>query len=412
VRRLQKFPCKSDYWRKFAAKKLALTGYPYLMNSLPVSYARQRTSWRDAWSVGKVVLSPHLAMGPQRDLFERELRQFVGVSFAVEVSSGTAALHAAYSALSLAPGDEIIVPAMTFAATATAAVHQGASVKFADVNPASGLVDVASVKALLSDRTKAVVAVDYAGQPADIPALLQLARPRGITVVADAAHSLGSSLGNRPVGTLADITCFSMFATKNIAAGEGGAVVTNSADFGKRARRFASHGIRREPDAPVDEPWEPWVYDVAELGLNYRPSEMQSALAISQLRKLSKFKVKRKKIFDRYHRELAEIEQLGLPTPTEESDVMWHLFPVRVHASERLALYNFLHSKGIIVQVNYLPVYFHSLFADAGYPRGLCPGAEAFYSQELSLPIHAGLTASQQNRVITAVKQFYGKRNE
>lgn len=346
-------------------------------------------------------------MGPQRDGLERDLSRQANADFAVAVSSGTAALHAAYSAVGISPGDEVIIPAMTFAATATAAMHQGAVVKFSDVDPATGLVDVASVENLVTNRTKVIVAVDYAGRPADAPSLMEFGRQREITVMVDAAHSLGSSLDGHPVGSLADITCFSMFATKNIAAGEGGGVVTNSVTYGQRARRFASHGIRREPDSPTAESWDPWVYDVEELGLNYRPSEMQSALARSQLRALHKFKTKRQRIFDRYHSEFAELHEIELPHDPPDADVMWHLFPIRVTASERLALFRHLRSRGIIVQVNYLPVYFHSLFDARQYPLGLCPGAEKFYREEISLPIHVGLTSQQQGRVIDAVKDFY-----
>lgn len=355
-----------------------------------------------------MVRSSHLAMGPMKDALEHELRISTGASFAVAVSSGTAALHAAYAALGIGPGDEVIVPAITFASTATTVAHRGATVKFADVDPVSGLIDVESVKNLVSDRTKAVVAVDYAGRPVETAPILDAVRPLGITLVADSAHSLGSSLDGVPVGSLADITCLSMFATKNVAAGEGGAVVTNSKPLAEKVRAFASHGIKRAPAPQAGELWDPWVYDIDSLGLNYRASELQAALAVSQMGRLESFKVKRQKIFDRYVRELAGVRGLSLPTTPDNADVVWHLFPIRVDASVRRELFTFLHQKGIIVQVNYLPVYFHSFFDSDEYPLGICPSAELFYSQEISLPIHAGLTPSQQSRVIASLRTFFG----
>ena len=348
-------------------------------------------------------------MGPQRDLFEKELAEFVDTRFAVAVSSGTAALHAAYAAAGISAGDEVIVPAMTFASTATAALHLGAEIKVADVDPETGLVDPASVDALISERTKAIVGVDYAGQPCDIEGLKRLTQTSDITVISDSAHSLGSSLNGRAVGGLADVTCFSMFATKNVAAGEGGAVVTNSAELGSRARRFSAHGIIRGTGDRTFDSLEPWFYDVAELGLNYRPSEMQMALARSQLSQIKHFRAKRQEIFARYVRELREVSELALPEEQVNAEIMWHLFPVRVRPHDRLALFNYLHSQGVIVQVNYRPIYFNSLFLAKDYPRGLCPGAEKFYAQEVSLPMHAALTSRDQGRVIRAIKRFYSK---
>ena len=376
-----------------------------------ISYARQSTSRADARAVARVVRSSHLAMGPMKDALEHELRSTTGASFAVAVSSGTAALHAAYAALGVGPGDEVIVPAITFASTATTVVHRGGVVKFADVDPVSGLIDVESVKNLVSDRTKAVVSVDYAGRPAEIQPILDIVRPLGIRLVADAAHSLGSSLNGVPVGSLADVTCLSLFATKNVAAGEGGGVVTNSSHLAEKAREFASHGIKRAPAEQAGESWDPWVYDIDALGLNYRPSELQAALAVSQIKRLGKFQSKRQKIFDRYVSELAGIEELSLPVTPEKADIVWHLFPIRVDASIRRDLFTFLHQRGIIVQVNYLPVYFHSLFGSDKYPRGLCPSAELFYSQEISLPIHAGLSSSQQMKVISSIRAFFRMRS-
>ena len=373
----------------------------------PISYARQMTTLKDMVAVSMVVRSSHLAMGPQRNFLEKELQQFVGAEFALATSSGTAALHAAYASLSIQPGDEIIVPAITFAATATAAMHRGAVIRFADVNPESGLIDVNSVGELMNSRTLAVVGVDYAGQPCDIPAMKKLASGRGVSVLADSAHSLGSMLNGVPVGNIADVTCFSMFATKNIAAGEGGAVVTNSRSTIQSAKKFVSHGIDRDKASDQTDENEPWRYDVESLGLNYRPSEMQSALARSQLSQISKFRSRRQRVFERYVDGLSDLDDVELPVSPAGAEVMWHLFPIRVPAAQRLKLFHYLHNRGVIVQVNYIPVYYHSLFSRTAYPRGLCPGAEQFYSQEISLPMHAGLSIREQARVIKVVRSFF-----
>jgi dTDP-4-amino-4,6-dideoxygalactose transaminase len=292
---------------------------------------------------------------------------------------------------------------MTFASTAATAMNLGATVVFADIERVTGNIDPDAVESLITKRTKAIVAIDYAGHPADMDRIMAIGRKHGIPVIEDAAHSIGSRYQSRPVGSLADITTFSFFPTKNVTTGEGGAVVTDNPDFATRARRFRSHGMVREPALLRNANEGPWHQEVHTLGLNYRLPDILATLGSRQIARLEHFKARRNQVFEWYQKGLSEIPGLQLPTKLDYADPMWHLYPVRVPSGRRRSIFEQLRAQGIIVQVNYIPVHWHPVFQDMGYKVGLAPVAEEFYEQEISLPMFSGLTQRDLSRVSRAV---------
>jgi dTDP-4-amino-4,6-dideoxygalactose transaminase len=369
-------------------------------------YGRQSISEDDVEAVAAVLRGDWLTTGPLVTEFEARLGDLAGGHRAVSCTSGTAALHMAYAAAGVGPGDEVVCTPMTFVASASAASLLGATVVFADIDDATGLIDPAAVAAVVGPRTRVVTAVDYAGQPADYDALQPLADGVGALTLADAAHSIGGSSGGRPVGDLADLTTFSFFPTKNITTGEGGAAVFKDPGLAQRAHEFHFIGLVRDPDRFRITDQGPWHQEVHAFGTNYRLTDIGCALGLSQLARLDRFKRRRAEIVARYDAGLAELDGLRLPGRRAGADPVWHLYPVRVRDGRRREVYDKLRASGIGVQVNYLPVYWHPVYADLGYRRGLCPTAEAFYAEELSLPLFPDLTEADVDRVIDALRHI------
>jgi len=270
-------------------------------------YGRHWISEDDIRAVVDVLRGDWLTTGPMVERLERAIAGYVGSAEAVAVANGTAALHSAMFALAIAPGDEVIVPAMTFAATANCVVYQGGVPVFADVDPQGLLLDPAAVQARITSRTRAVIAVDYAGQPCDYRALRAITAPHGLALMADAAHALGAKDHGAAVGSLADLSTFSLHPVKPITAGEGGIVTTGDAQLAARMRRFRDHGIERE----IFHGDGPWRYEMRELGYNYRLTDIQCALACSQLSRLDRWTARRQAIARSYDRALAEIPGLS-----------------------------------------------------------------------------------------------------
>lgn len=374
----------------------------------PIPYGHQSIDDSDVQAVVDALRGEWLTTGPAVAAFETEIATVAGVDEAVAVTSGTAALHAAYAAAGVGAGDQVIVPALTFAATASTASLLGAEVVFADVEEETGNIDPAVADALTTDRTAVVAAVDFAGHPADIDALVPVARRRGALLLEDAAHSIGSTYRSRAVGSLADLTTFSFFPTKNLTTAEGGAVVSTDPGLAAAARSFRSHGLVRDRALQRYPDEGAWHQEIHRLGLNYRLPDVLCALGLSQLRRLAEFKEARTRVFERYQDGLADIDGLQLPTKRDDVDPMWHLFPVRVRDGRRREVFDRLRAQGILVQVNYIPVYWHPYYEDLGYRRGMCPVAEQYYREEISLPMFASLTTDDQDRVIDAVREILG----
>lgn len=372
-----------------------------------IPYGRQSISEADIIAVSKALRGEFLTTGPLVDEFESLLTEYLETPTFV-VSSGTAALHCAYAAIGLKPGDEVITPPLTFIATQATAALLGATVRFADVDPETGNINPKEVAKLINKKTRAVVAVDYAGHPAELAELKELASSNKITLIEDAAHSIGSKYHEQRVGSIADITTFSFFPTKNMTTGEGGAVSSPHPELLARAKKFARQGLLRNQKEFTYKDEGPWHQEVHDFGLNYRLPDILCALGISQLKQIQSFKEARERVFEKYFCYLGDINKLTLPTKREYVDPMWHLFPVRLPSPLRRKVFEELRRNGILVQVNYLPVHLQPVFLNQGYKRGDYPAAEEFYDSEISLPMHANLDILDDNyfKKIKAILEF------
>jgi len=374
-----------------------------------IPYARQEIDDADVAAVAAALRAPFLTQGPAVARFEAALAEAVGARHAVAFSSGTAALHAAYAAAGAGPGFGVLTSPVTFAATANAARYLGAPVQFADVDAASGLLDPAAAARAAAHDVAILAPVHLAGQVADLPALAALAARRGWTVIEDAAHALGATWRDAEgrehrVGdcALSAMTCFSFHAVKHVTTGEGGAVTTNDADTARRLRRFRTHGITRDP-AELQAPDGPWYYEQHELGFNYRLSDLQCALGLSQLARLGGFVARRREIAARYAARFAaapHVRPLAIPAGSHGS---WHLYVVLLPPARRRATYDALHAAGIQANVHYLPVYRHPYYRRTGFAATSLPGAEAYYAGALSLPMWPGLDDATVDRVADVV---------
>lgn len=376
------------------------------MTVLP--YGRQSVNDDDVAAVAAVLRGDWLTTGPTVRAFEQALCDATDAPHAVTVTSGTAALHVAYAAAGVGPGDEVVTTPMTFVATASCAALLGARIVWADVEEDTANLDPGAAAAAVTERTKVVAAVDYAGHPAEMDALRVVADGAGAVLIEDAAHSIGSLFHGRPVGTLADLTTLSFFPTKNLTTAEGGAVLAVDAALATRATRFRTIGLVREREELRFPDEGPWHQEVHEFGLNYRLPDVLCALGLSQLGRLPDFKARRAELVRRYNEGLADVPGLRVPARRDYVDPTWHLYPLRVLGGRRREVFERLRTEGIGVQVNYIPVYWHPVFADLGYQRGLCPNAEAFYAEEISLPLFADLAFDDQDRVIDALRRIVG----
>ena len=296
-------------------------------------------------------------------------------------------MHCAYAAIGIHPGDEIITPPITFIATQATAALMGAKIVFADIQLDTGNIDPIAVEAAVTSRTKAIVAVDYAGQPADLQELRAIADKYGVYLIEDAAHAIGSTYKNRPVGSIADITTFSFFPTKNLTTAEGGAVASIHPELLQKARRFARQGLIRERSEFLIKTEGPWHQEVHEFGLNYRMPDVLCALGISQIKRIEYFKLKRAELFEKYKVALSDIPTLQLPRTTPNTEPMWHLYPLRVPIEKRESMFQSLKANGFGVQVNYLPAHWQPVFGEMGKSNGSLINSEKFYKSEISLPM-------------------------
>lgn len=370
-----------------------------------IPYGRQAIEEADIQAVVDVLRSDWLTTGPTVPLFEQAFAKAVGAAHAVAVSNGTAALHAAMHALQVGPGDEVIIPAMTFAATANCVVFQGGTPIFADVDPGTLLLDPAAVERCITPKTKAVIAVDYAGQPCDYEALTALARKRGFVLVDDACHALGGSYRGRKVGTLASLNTFSLHPVKHITTGEGGVITTDDAELADRMRRFRNHGITS--DHREREQKGSWFYEMAELGFNYRLTDFQCALGISQLTRLSGWIQRRREIARRYDEAFQRIEGVSPLDVQPGVEHAYHLYVVRFgQGRSRGDVYQALRREGIGVNVHYVPVHLHPFYRRRyGTGPGLCPVAELAYEQILSLPMYPRMSDDDVEAVIAVMQK-------
>lgn len=365
-------------------------------------YGRHEINEADINAVKAVLRSDWLTTGPAVANFETAMAKFSGAAHAVAVSSGTAALHVALAALGIGPGDEVIVPALTFAATANSVVYCGGTPLFADVLPDSLLIDPDSVEKLLTPKTKAVIGVDYAGQPCNWDALRLLADQRGLNLVADSCHALGARYKGRNVGTLADITALSFHPVKHITTGEGGMALTDDPDLAQRMRILRNHGI--DLDFRERELAGSWRYAMNTLGFNYRLSDMASALGKSQLKRLPQWLEIRRELAGLYDSLLKDTPANPLES-ADDIEHAYHLYVVRVpHRDELL---RDMRNHGIGVNVHYLPVYLHPYYRDNfDVHTGLCQTAEQAAKEILTLPLFPAMTYKDVQQTVTELKIF------
>lgn len=369
----------------------------------PIPYARQLIDEADIEAVIEVLLSDWLTTGPKVEEFEQAFADFVGAKHAVAVSSGTAALHAAMYAANIGAGDEVIVPPMTFVATVNAVVFQGGTPVFSDVEEDTLLLNPRIVEEKITSRTKAIIAVDYAGQPCDYDVLRTIAEKHGLILVADACHALGARYKGRNVGTLADLTIFSFHPVKHITTGEGGMITTDDSMLVERMRRFRNHGINYDHASRSEQ--GTWYYEMTDLGYNYRITDFQCALGLSQLRKLPLFLERRLEIAQIYDRELASLDSIKPLSASPDVTHSYHLYVIRVQ--ERDSIFAFLRRKGVGVNVHYIPVHLHPFYRQRfGTGEGLCPASEAAYEGILSLPIFPEMSDQEVERVVHELRRL------
>jgi dTDP-4-amino-4,6-dideoxygalactose transaminase len=375
----------------------------------PLPYGRQLIEDDDVAAVAAAMRAPTLTTGPLVARFEEALAQRCGVRHAVVVNSGTAALQAAYHAAGVAAGQEVVTSPLTFSATATAALHLGGRPVFADIDPATLNLDPAAAEAKMGPRTRVLTAVDFAGEPADLPRLRRLAHDRGAVLVQDAAHALGATLDGQPIAALADLTIFSFHPVKHITTGEGGAVLTDDDALARRAREFRSHGVVRDHERLGIEEGG-WFYDIPEIGMNLRLPEPGCALGLSQLAKLPRFLARRRALARRYLEALAGERRLLLPPARDVDAHAWHIFPVRMAAGAppRRRVYERLHAAGIGVQVHYVPVNALAAYRARGHRPEETPHALDAYQRSLTLPLFPAMTDADQARVLRALAEALG----
>jgi len=388
-----------------SSQALAINGGPPVRSTL-LPYGRQSLDEADIAAVVDVLRSDWLTTGPKVGEFEEVFAKRVGASHAVSFSSGTAALHAAAFTAGLQPGDEAITTPLTFAATANCVLYQGATPVFADIDPFTLNVDPEQIKSKLTSKTRALLPVDYAGHPADLAAILDLARKHGLIVIEDACHALGAEYDGKRVGSIADMTVFSFHPVKHITTGEGGMVTTNDAKFAETLHRFRNHGI--SSDARSRQTAGQWHYEMVLLGYNYRLPDFACALGIEQLKKLEANLARRREIAAEYSAAFRELPGVIAPNVRAEANPAWHLYPILVDLSkvttDRAQFFRALRAENIGVNVHYIPVHLHPYYRDRfGYRGGEFPRAEDAYNRLISLPMFHSMTSGDVKDVIAAV---------
>ena len=376
----------------------------------PLSYGRQYIDETDIQAVAETLRSDYLTCGPKITKLEEKLCQITGAKYCVAVSNGTAALHIAAMAAGIGPGDEVITTPITFAASANCVLYCGGTPVFADIDPETYNIDPASIRRCITPRTKAVIAVDFTGQAAALDEIRAICKEHDLILIEDAAHSIGTCYNGQPVGSVADMTTFSFHPVKTVTAGEGGAVTTNSKELYDKLVLAHSHGITRDRSQMVHPTDAAWYNEQVDLGYNYRMTDFQAALLISQLDKLEAFKLRRKAIVEKYDQAFSQIPQIQVQKEIPESNTTRHLYILRLRTEflncDRREFFDALRAENIYAQVHYLPVYWHSYYEKLGYEKGLCPNAESYYMQAMSLPLYYSLTDEDVEDVIQAVKKL------
>ncbi|MCR5391077.1 MAG: UDP-4-amino-4,6-dideoxy-N-acetyl-beta-L-altrosamine transaminase [Lachnospiraceae bacterium] len=397
-------------------EKLAIKGgFPVRTSKL--YYGRQWINEDDIAAVEDVLRGDLITCGPKVDEFETALCDYTGAKHAVAVNSGTSALHCACIAAGIGEGDEVITTPITFAASANCALYCGAKPVFADIDPETYNIDPDSIRARITDKTRAVVAVDYTGQAVKIDEIRKICDENGLVFIEDAAHSIGTSYNGRKVGSLADMTCFSFHPVKTITGGEGGAILTNDDELYKKLVLAHTHGITHDESMMEGAPHEGmWYYEMISLGYNYRMTDFQAALLISQLSRIDSFVARRKEIVKIYDEEFAKVPQLIVQKEIPESDTSRHLYVIRLNfdniSCTRREFFDAMSAENVQCQIHYVPVYWFPYYEHLGYKKGICPDAEEAYKGIMSIPLYPKMTDRDVEDTVHAVKKvcsYYAK---
>ena len=373
-------------------------------------YGHQYIDDADIQAVVDVLKSDYLTCGPKITELEEKLCKLTGAKYAVVCSNGTAALHMACMAAGVEPGDEVITTPITFAASANCALYCGAKPVFADINDKTYNIDPEQVKAATTDKTKAVVAVDFTGQSVELDKLMAHCKEHNLVLIEDGAHVIGTKYKGQPNGSIADMTTFSFHPVKTVTGGEGGAVMTNNEEYYQKLLLARSHGITRDTAFMEEEPHGGWYYEQVSLGYNYRMTDIQAGLLISQLDKLPMFSERRKEIVAKYDEAFLQMPEIQVQEEIPESDTTRHLYILRIKPEmltiNRREFFDALAAENIMCNVHYIPTYYFPHYQRLGYEKGICPKAEKLYDEMMSLPLYYGMTDKDVEDVITAVKKI------
>lgn len=371
-------------------------------------YGQQWLDEEDISAVVAVLRGDFITQGPAIQEFEAKVANYVGAKYAVAFANGTAALHGACFAAGIGQGDEVITTPITFLASSNCILYQGGTPVFADIDMDTYNLDPNQVEMLITKKTKAIIAVDFSGQPVEIDRLNMIAKDHGLVLIEDAAHSLGASYQEVKVGSWADMTMFSFHPVKHVTTGEGGVIVTNNENYYHQLQLFRNHGLTRNPNEMLNNEG-PWYYEMHSLGYNYRMTDLQAALGASQMNKLDSFVKRRREIAEQYNKELAGIEGLVLPFQHKDSNSSWHIYVTRwipeVLNGTRKEFFEALRKLNIGVNVHYIPVYLQPYYQKLGYESGLCPNAESYYKTAITLPLYPRMTDQDVQDVIRAVRK-------
>lgn len=390
-------------------ERLAIRG-GYPVRSGKIYYGRQWIDESDIQVVSDVLRSDYITCGPKVDELERLLESFTGAKHAVVVNSGTSALHCACIAAGVGPGDEVITTPITFAASANCALYCGAKPVFADIDPDTYNIDPVSIREKITKKTKAIVAVDFTGQAVQIDEIKAICKEFGLLFIEDAAHSFATKYKGQPVGSLADMTCFSFHPVKTVTGGEGGAILTNDDELYRRIILAHEHGITRDESMMEGAPHEgPWYYEQISLGYNYRLTDFQAALITSQIRKIEMFATRRKEVVKRYNEAFSLIPELIVQKEIPESDTCRHLYIIHLRLDKltctRREFFDAMSAENVQCQIHYVPVYWFPYYQHLGYAKGICPIAEEVYKGIMSIPLYPKLSDQDVEDVIHAVKK-------
>lgn len=370
-----------------------------------IPYGKQTVEEDDIQAVVNVLKSDYLTTGPNIETFEQMVAEYTNTKYAVAISNGTSALHAACYAAGITEGDEVITTPITFAASANCVLYCGGTPVFADIDPKTYNIDPADIERKITKKTKAIIVVHLAGQPCDMDAIHTIAKRHNLIVIEDGAHALGSEYKGKKIGGLSDMTTFSFHPVKPITTGEGGMIMTNDAELHKKLVLFRSHGITRDPELMTKNEGA-WYYQQLDLGYNYRMTDIQCALGCSQMKKIDRFIARRRELVKRYNQAFENNKNIICPFQAPESNSGWHLYIIQVPNHDRKEVFDKLRDAGILVNVHYIPVYEHPYYQENGYSDVHCENAEEVYSHMISLPLYPGLTDEQQDMVIKCVEDI------